>query len=308
MYELLIIGAGPAGVAAAVYAARKQLKTVLVTKEWGGQSTVSPEIFNWIGEKSISGIDLAKKFEEHVRDYEGEYLDIIDGVTVDMLAEEDGFWATLSDGKTIEAKTVFVASGSGRRKLNIPGAEEFENKGVVYCASCDGPLFSGKDVVVVGGGNAGFETAAQLSAYCKSVTLLHRSASFKADEITVEKVLEKDNVVALKNSEPVEILGDAFVSGVKYIDKEGGEEKRLEVQGVFVEIGQIPNTEFIEGLVHFDDYKRIVVDPRTQKASKAGIWAAGDVTDGLYHQNNIAAGDAVKAIENIYLSIHAGGK
>lgn len=306
MYELIIIGGGPASTSAAVYAARKQLKTLLITEEFGGQSSVSEEIYNWIGTKAISGNDLAKSFEEHIRDYEGAYLDIVSGSRVATLTpQEQGFEITTNKDEVFQTKTVFVGSGSGRRKLDVPGADVFENKGVVYCASCDGPLFADMDVAVIGGGNAGFESAAQLLAYTKSVTLLHRSEQYKADEITVEKVLAHPHMTGLLHAEPTEVTGDGFVTGLKYRDKNTGKEKELAVQGVFVEIGQIPNTQFLEGVVDFDEYKRIKVDPRTQRSSVVGIWAAGDVTDGLYHQNNIAAGDAVKAIENLYLYLKA---
>lgn len=306
IYDIIIIGGGPAGAAGAVYAARKQLKTLIVAEEFGGQSVVSQEIYNWIGTKAISGNDLAKSFEEHVKEYEGDYLTIKKGSRVTSL-EKDGdlFKVGTNKDESFEARTILVASGSGRRKLDVPGADKFENKGVVYCASCDGPLFSGMDVVVIGGGNAGFESAAQLLAYTKSVTLLHRGDHYKADEITIQKVLAHPNMTGILNADIKSIGGDALVESITYVDKVSGEEKTLPVGGVFVEIGQIPNTQFVGDLLAMDPYKRIVVDPKTQRSSVPGIWAAGDVTDGLYHQNNIAAGDAVKAIEDLYLYLNA---
>lgn len=307
MIDIVIIGGGPAGVASAVYSARKQLTTALVVKEFGGQSVVSPEIFNWIGDKSISGTELAHKLKEHSKEYEGEYLTIHENEEVTSLEKStEGFIVKTSAGTEISARTVLVASGSGRRKLEITGADTYEGKGVVYCASCDGPLFSGQDVAVIGGGNAGFESAAQLSAYCKSVSIIHRGPAYKADSITVEKVLEKENVVGFLNTDPIEIKGEQFVTGLVVRDKDAGEERTLAVAGIFVEIGQIPNNQFLGDVTDLDPYGRIIVDPRTQRANTEGIWAAGDITDGLYHQNNIAAGDAVKAIENIYLFLHAG--
>ena len=182
----------------------------------------------------------------------------------------------------------------------MPGAEEFDNKGLTYCATCDGPLFSDQDVVVVGGGNAAFESAAQLAAYCKSVTIINRSETFRADEVSVERVLSKPNVRAIKNAIPYAVKGDKFVTSFIYTDK-SGKDTELKVTGIFVEIGSLPNTYFVKDLVKLDQYNQIVVDPRDQRASVDGIWAAGDCTDGLYHQNNIAAGDAVKALEDIYL-------
>jgi alkyl hydroperoxide reductase subunit F len=182
----------------------------------------------------------------------------------------------------------------------VPGAEKFENKGVTYCASCDGPMFSGQDVAVVGGGNAGLETAAQLLAYAKSVTLIHRHATFKGDAITVEKVLAHPNMRTALHSEPVEVLGEKFVSGLTVKNRTSGEVTELPVTGVFVEIGVIPNTNYAKDLVELDVVGRVVTDPRNQHTSVDGVWAAGDCTDELYHQNNIAAGDAVKALEDIY--------
>jgi alkyl hydroperoxide reductase subunit F len=307
MYDLIIIGAGPAGTSAGVYAARKQLKTLLLTEEFGGQSTVSPEIYNWIGSTAISGNDLAKSFKEHLDFYTDKgYLEIESGSRVASVAQDgENFTVTTEAGDSFTTRTVFVAAGSSRRKITVPGAAEFENKGIVYCASCDGPLFSGQDVVVIGGGNAGFETAAQLAAYCKSVTILHRNDAYKADEITVKKVLAKDNVTGILNADTTEVLGDKFVTGMKYKDSTTGEEHHLDVTGVFVEIGQIPNSHVVDELVELDDYKRITIDPWTQETSIKGIWAAGDVTNVRFHQNNISAGDAVKAVEDIYLYLHA---
>lgn len=305
IYDTIIIGGGPAGSAAAVYAARKQLKSLIIAEEFGGQSSVSEEIYNWIGTPAISGTDLAKSFETHVREYEGDYLQIITGQRVTKVSKNDEtFTVTTNKDESFETKTVVVTSGSGRRKLQVPGAEKFENKGVVYCASCDGPLFSGMDVVVIGGGNAGFETAAQLAAYCKSVAILHHRDAFKADQITVDKVLARDNMIGILNAETKQIDGDAMVSSLTYIDKTTGEDKVLNVQGVFVEIGQIPNTDFVDGVVALDQYKRIEIDFKNQRTSVPGIWAAGDATNVLYHQNNISAGDAVKAIEDVYLYLH----
>ncbi|MEK7125938.1 MAG: FAD-dependent oxidoreductase [Patescibacteria group bacterium] len=304
MFDLIIIGGGPAGVAAGVYAARKQLKTVLITEEIGGQSVVSDGIENWIGSPKIHGQELAKSFATHLDAVKSDIVELVLHERVESLSKTDGgFLTKTKTGKEFTAKAVLIATGAGRRKLDILGADKFENKGVTYCASCDGPLFSGMDVAVIGGGNAGFETALQLLAYAKSVTLIHRHAEFKADPITVEKARAHPNMRILAHAEPTEILGDKFVSGLKYTDKDSGEIKELAVSGVFVEAGVIPNTGFVEGLVEFDAIKRVKVDPRNQRTNLDGIWAAGDCTDELYHQNNIAAGDGVKALEDIYLWI-----
>jgi alkyl hydroperoxide reductase subunit F len=185
MYDLLIVGGGPAGVSAGVYASRKKLRSLFITKEWGGQSTVSTDIQNWIGTPSISGDNLAKSLRTHLETYAGDIVDIKSGTIVTSLTKTDnGYEATLSNGETHQAKAVLICAGSGRRKLSVDGAEKFEHKGITYCASCDGPMFSGQDVAVIGGGNAGFETAAQLLAYTKSVTLLQYGPQYKADPVT----------------------------------------------------------------------------------------------------------------------------
>jgi len=315
MHDLAIIGGGPAGVAAGVYASRKNLKTIVVAHEIGGQSTVSPEVQNWIGTIAISGIDLAKALKAHLKAYAGEYVDIKEGAcatkvekaggSVGAGSANNGFTITTDKGDSYTAKTVLVASGAYRRELEVPGAKEYDQKGLTYCASCDGPLFTGKDVVVIGGGNAGFETAAQLLAYTKSVTLLHRSEEFKADPVTVKKVLANPKMTAIKNAQTAEIKGEKMVNGITYKDKNTGKTHDLVIEGVFVEIGLVPSTGYIQDLVDVDDYKRIKVDARSQQTSMKGVWAAGDCTDELYHQNNIAAGDAVKALEDIYNYLHA---
>jgi alkyl hydroperoxide reductase subunit F len=307
MYELLIIGGGPAGTAAGVYASRKQLKTLFVTKEWGGQSTVSTDIQNWIGTPHISGDELAKSLRTHLETYAGEFVDIIGNqIVTDLTKEADGtYTATLSDGSTHTTKAVLITAGSTRRRLQAENADTFEHKGVTYCASCDGPMFSGMDVAVIGGGNAGFETAAQLLAYTKSVTLLNNSETYKADPVTVEKVLAHPNMRSVTNTETIAVQGEKFVSGLTYKDKSTGELHELAVNGIFIEIGMLPNTDFVADIVERDDYNRIVIDPWTQKTSASNIWAAGDCTNVKYHQNNIAAGDAVRALEDIYVTLRA---
>lgn len=305
MYDLLIIGGGPAGTAAGVYASRKQLKTLFVTKDWGGQSTVSPDIQNWIGSPTISGADLAKSLKVHLETYAGECVDIISNQLIVKLekAADEGYVATLTNGSTHTAKAVLIASGSNRRRLTVPGADTFEHKGLTYCASCDGPLFARQDVVVIGGGNAGFETAAQLLAYAKSVTLLNHGTAYKADPVTVEKVLAHPQMRGVLNASTTEVMGDKFVSSITYKDTVTGEVTTLATTGIFVEIGMLPNTDFASDVVDRDEYNRIKIDPWTQKTSTHNIWAAGDCTNIKYHQNNISTGDAVKALEDIYVTL-----
>lgn len=307
LYDLAILGGGPAGVAAGIYAARKKIKTVLITHDFGGQSIVSPNIENWVGTKAISGENLAQSLKDHLYAHEGESLEIKTGLRVAKVDKKDpNFLVTADNGNTFEAKTVLVTTGAHRRKLTVPGADTFEQKGITYCATCDGPLFSGRDVIVIGGGNAGFETALQLLAYTNSVTMIHHSAEFKADPITVEKVLANPKMKAIKNAEPVEVKGEKFVTALVYKDKITGENHELAAGGIFVEIGFLPTTEFLRGVTTLNPYGSVVVDPKNQRATTAGIWAAGDCADGLYHQNNIAAGDAIKALEDIYVYLHTG--
>ncbi len=304
MYDLIIIGGGPAGVSAGVYAARKRLKTLFITKEWGGQSIVSIDIQNWIGTPSIAGDKLANEMKNHLETYANETVSIMSDKTVtDLKKEADGtLTVTLDDNSNHTSQAVLITSGSSRRKLDIKGADTFENRGVTYCASCDGPMFARQDVAVIGGGNAGFETAAQLLAYAKSVTLINRSASFKADPITIEKVLLHPNMTTILNATPTEIIGDKFVSGLRYSTTTGSL-KEISVTGIFVEIGMIPNTVYAKNVTDLDAYNRIIIDPWTQKTNTAGIWAAGDCTNIHYHQNNISAGDGVRALEDIYVTL-----
>jgi len=302
MHDLIIVGGGPAGAAAAVYAARKQLKTLLVVEEWGGQSAISSDVQNWIGTPSISGADLADSLKKHAEAYSGRFLEIRSpSRAVTLEPKSDSVTVVLKDGKREEARAVLITTGARRRILEVPGAKEYDQKGLTYCASCDGPLFENKDVAVIGGGNAGFETALQLLAYCKSVTLLHKSDKFKADEISVEAALKNPKMRAITNAEPTEVVGEQFVTGLRWKDGKTAKEELLPVEGIFVEIGLLPNTEWLGTALNINEFKQIKIDERTQKTSHPRVWAAGDCTDGRYHQNNIAAGDAVKALEDIYL-------
>jgi len=316
-YDLAIIGGGPAGAAAAVYAARKHLKTVFITTDWLGQSNVSERIENWIGTESISGIELSKSLERHAKAYAAGIIDFKEGercieIQTENHSAESISNSTIPSSFTIKtekgsysSRTILIASGSRRRKLNIPGAEKFDNKGVTYCASCDGPIFAGMDVAVIGGGNAAFESAAQLLAYCKSVTILVRSDNLKADPGTVEKVTSNPKLKLIKFAVPKEVKGDKFVTSLVYTDTQSDKDIESPLSGIFVEIGSIPNTDFAKDIVKLDNFNRIIIDAKNQKTSAKGIWAAGDCTDGIYQQNNIAAGDAVKAIEDIYSYLHA---
>jgi alkyl hydroperoxide reductase subunit F len=303
MYDLIIVGGGPAGIAAGVYASRKRLRTLFITRDWGGQSTDSLEIQNWIGTPAIAGTELAKRLKEHLETYADGVVEIKDKAAVTEISKDaDGtFMVALGSGESVKGRTVLIATGSQRRKLPALGADVFEHKGLTYCATCDGPLFAGQDVAVIGAGNAAFETSAQLLAYAKSVTLFQRGAAAKADPVTMEKVLAHPTMKRIENAEVTEVYGNAFVSGLKYTHE--GATHDFPVSGIFVEIGMVPNTELVKDILTLDAYNRIEIDPWTQRTSVPGIWAAGDCTNVRYHQNNISAGDAVKALEDIYMYV-----
>ena len=282
MVDLVILGGGPAGVSAGVYAARKQIQSILITDDFGGQSIVSEDIQNWIGTPHISGAQLAKDLEAHVREYAGKTLEIRDKTRVTSVTKDgDHFVVHVqkrgSEIETINTKTVLVTTGSIRRKLPAKGADVFEHKGLTYCASCDGPFFTGQDVVVVGGGNAGLESALQLSAYCKKVYIFNRTETFRGDEITLESIKKKENIELVLNAAIDEIHGSQFVESISYT--QAGVPKKMDVQGIFVEIGQEPNTAYVKDLVDTNATGNILVDPRTQRTSHLGIWAAGDCTN-----------------------------
>ena len=309
-YELAIVGGGPAGVAAAVYAARKKIKTVLITDAWGGQSLVSNEIQNWIGTVAISGEELAKNMEAHARAQED--LTIKDKTLVEKIEKTGGgFKLSLTGGEVIESKLILITSGSHRRKLNVPGDDVFNGRGVVYCSTCDAPIFKNKTVAVVGGGNAGLEAVVDLFPYASKIYLIIRSGAMKGDAVTQEKINSSPKVEILFNALTQEIMGDKFVTGLRYQDTAAKTTKELKLDGVFVEIGSVPNSGLVKDFVETNAIGEIVVNHKTQQAMlpggaapAEGIWAAGDVSDVLYKQNNVSMGDAVKAVLNIYEYLH----
>lgn len=321
-YDLIIIGGGPAGISAGIYAARKKLKFLLVTENFGGQSVVASEIQNWIGTKSISGFELAKQMEDHLMAHEG--IEIEEGSLAEKAEKiSNGFKIALKNGKTFETRTILAAAGGSRRRLGVTGEKNFESKGVTYCSTCDAPMFAEKTVAIVGGGNAALGAVKDLSVYADKVYLLVRSENIKGDPVLFEEIKKDAKVEILFNSEITEIFGKDFVEGVKYADKKegpsagastelsrtsSGQAKELKLDGVFVEIGSAPNSEFLGDLIEKNKYNEVVVDHRDQKTSCEGIWAAGDITDLPYRQNNIAAGDGIKALLSIKDYLNGGGK
>ena len=299
IYDLAIIGGGPGGVAAGVYSARKKIKTILITDTFRGQSAVAGEIQNWIGTISISGEELAKNLENHLKSYSKDITIQEKEMVISITKNQDIF--TIKTNKAeYQAKTILITTGSIRKKIQVKGAEEFEGKGITYCATCDAPMFGDADVAVIGGGNSAFEAVHQLLAYAKTITIIQRS-DFRAEPIMVQKILSNPKVKGITNVDILEIKGDKFVSSIVYKDKNTGETTDLPVSGIFVEIGANPSLDFMEhGLVKLNEKEEVMIDAKNQKTGTPGIWAAGDCTDGLYKQNNIAVGDAVKAVEDIY--------
>jgi alkyl hydroperoxide reductase subunit F len=299
MLDLVIIGGGPGAVGAGVYAARKKIKTLLITDSFGGQSLVSSDVQNWIGDKSITGLELASKLEDHLRAQED--IEISDNDRVNLVEKIPiGFKVGTQNDKFYETKTLLIASGSRRKRLGVSGEDKLDGKGVAYCSTCDAPLFKNKIVAVVGGGNAGLESALDLASYANKIYMLIRGSELRGDPISQEKVSANSKVEIIFNVIVEEILGDNFVSGLKYKDSISSVIKNLSLEGVFVEIGSMPNRDFLKNLVELNKAGEITIDPRTQSSSVSGIWAVGDVSDVKYKQNNIAVGDGVKAILNIY--------
>lgn len=299
MYDLIILGGGSAGIGAGIYAARKKIKTLIITESFNGHFVVASEIRNFIGSKSISGIELSKKLEEHIRDQEG--IEIREGSKASSVEKKDGFFIIKTDqGEVFETKTILSALGSRYRRLNISGENKFEGKGVFYCSICDAPLMKDKVAVVVGGGNTGFNSIIDLLPYASEIYLIEHKNALVGDLAILDKIMSSGKVNVVTMAEVEEIFGDKFVSGLKYKYLKTGELKEIKTEGIFVAIGYNPNSDLFKNLVELDRHGAITVDHKTQKTSCEGIWAAGDITDVLYHQINIAIGDGIKAALNIY--------
>ncbi|OGI14431.1 MAG: hypothetical protein A3E38_00680 [Candidatus Moranbacteria bacterium RIFCSPHIGHO2_12_FULL_54_9] len=300
IYDVVIIGGGPGGIAAGVYAARKRMKTLFLTEHFNSQSTVSASIENWIGTETIAGWEFGQALEKHLRAQEG--IEIVTGVRVTGITENapNGYVIETDKGEQYESKTIIIASGGRHRHLDVPGEEKFVGKGVVYCSTCDAPFFRAKKVAVVGGGNAGLEAVEDLLPYADEVLLIVRSGELKGDPVTQDKVLASPKVSVSYHTLTEEILGEDKVVGVRVKDAETGESRTIDLDGVFVEIGMVPNTEFVKDLLDLNPRGEIILDHRTKATSKPGIFATGDATDAPYKQNNISAGDGVVAALSAY--------
>lgn len=293
IFDTIIIGAGPAGLSAAVYAVRKNLKVLLLSKNLGGQAALSADIENYLGFTSINGVELTRKFREDIDKFKNQGIWIKEGLEVISLSgKEPDFVVTASDGQNFHGKTVIIASGRVPRMLGIPGEREYLGKGVATCATCDAPLFAGKDVAVVGGGNSALDAAFALSKASKSVTIININEDVKGDDILVRNIKTAPNVRILNNHDTLQVFGEQFVTGVKIRDKTSGQEQILPVSGIFIEIGWIPSSTF-DNLTHKNQKGEIMVDEYGQ-TSVDGIWAAGDVNDLWGEQIIIAAGEGAK--------------
>ncbi|MBZ9571885.1 FAD-dependent oxidoreductase [Patescibacteria group bacterium] len=302
LYDLIVIGGGPAGITAGIYAARQKLKTLLITKDFGGQiARKAVAIENYPGYKEISGIELIQKFKEHLKKFEIE----IEKDSVTKIEKiNKNFIVSTEDKKQFKARVVIIASGADPRPLEVPGEKEFIGRGVSYCAVCDGPLFKDKTVAVIGGGNAGFEEALFLSNFAKKIYILEYGATVKANETNQEKAKKTGKIEVINSAALKEIKGNKFVNSIVYQDLNSKENKTLEVQGVFVAIGSRPATFFVKDLVEFNHFinqlDEIEINPRTCETNTPGLFAAGDVSDVKYKQVVIAAGEGAKAALSAY--------
>ncbi len=291
IYDVAVLGAGPAGMTAAIYAARKNLKTIMIAYDSGGQVGTTYEIGNYPGFEMITGPDLVDMFSRHVKEYDIETMlgEKIKKIEVESKCKQI---YTESDQR-ICAKAVIIATGAFKRKLNIPGEKEYSGRGVVYCSTCDGPLFKGLDIAIIGGGNSALEAAIEMNGIANSVHLITKS-SWSGDEILQDKVRSAKNITSLKYHQPLEIKGDESVKALIVKDKNSNKEKEIKVDGVFIEIGLYPNSDFILDLVETTERGQIKID-RNGDTGIRGIFAAGDVADGKENQIIIAAGEGAKA-------------
>ena len=295
VYELIIIGAGPAGITAAIYAARGKLDFLVISKDIGGQTLLSSEVENYTGYHFLKGSDLVKKFEEHLKDYK---INLKLGEEVRDIKRKGKIFEIKTDKSNYLTKTIIIASGKKSRKLNVPGEERLYNRGLTYCAICDAPLFQDKTVAVVSGGNSALDATLQLIKIAKKIYLINISPQPKGEKIRIERIKQSNKVTILNNAKTTEILGNKFVTGLKLI--QNNEEQELNVQGVFVEIGLIPNSDFAK-IVKKNKWneimiKRTTVTMQENMTNIPEIFAAGDVTDIPAKQIIVAAGEGAKAL------------
>lgn len=295
-YDVLVVGGGPAGAAAAIYAARKGIRTGVAAERFGGQVLDTMSIENLIAIAATDGPKLARALEENVRGYD---VDIMNLQTASKLipasVEGEPHEVHFTSGARLQAKTVLIATGARWRELNVPGEQEYRNRGVAYCPHCDGPLFKGKRVAVVGGGNSGVEAAIDLAGLVSHVTVLEFSASLQADAVLQKKLASLANVTVITSAQTNEVLGDGQrVTALNYIDRDTGDSKRVELDGVFVQIGLLPNSDWLQGSVELSKHGEVITDARGA-TNISGVFAAGDITTVPYKQIVIALGEGARA-------------
>lgn len=290
-FDVLVVGGGPSGASAAIYAARKGLRTGIVAERFGGQIMDTLGIENFIGTSYTEGPKLAKSIETHV-DENG--IDVMKALQAKKLSKNDLVEIQLNNDAVLKSKTVILSTGARWRNVGVPGEAEFKNKGVAYCPHCDGPLFEGKHVAVIGGGNSGIEAAIDLAGLVKHVTVLEFLPELKADEVLQERLHSLPNVTVIKNAATKEITGTDTVNGITYTDRETNEEHHVELEGVFVQIGLVPNTDWLDGTVERNKFGEILVDKRGA-TNIPGVFAAGDCTDSAYKQIIISMGSGATA-------------
>lgn len=291
-FDVLVIGGGPAGASAAIYAARKGLRTGVVAERFGGQVADTVGIENFISVKQTEGPKLVAQLEEHVKDYD---VDIITQQKAVTLNKNGAIEVTLESGATLSSKSVILATGARWREMNVPGEQEYRGKGVAYCPHCDGPLFKGKKVAVIGGGNSGIEAAIDLANIVEHVTVLEFADTLRADEVLIRKAKSLGNITIVKNAQTTEVVGDGNkVTGLNYTDRLTGDKNSLELAGIFVQIGLIPNTDFLKGRVELTPFGEIIIDEKGA-TSMPGVYAAGDATTTPFKQIIIAMGSGATA-------------
>jgi NADH-dependent peroxiredoxin subunit F len=291
-FDVLVVGGGPAGAAAAIYAARKGIRTGIAAERLGGQLLDTVGIENFISVKETQGHKLASGLEQHVTTYD---VDVMNLQRAEALIPGEMIEVKLVGGASLKARTVIIATGARWREINVPGEREYRNRGVAYCPHCDGPLFKGKRVAVVGGGNSGVEAAIDLAGLVSHVTLIEFDPQLRADAVLTRKLLSLPNVTVITSAQTTEVIGDGTkVVGLKYKDRNSGEINDVELAGVFVQIGLVPNTDWLKGTVKLSPRGEVEVDARGQ-TSVAGVFAAGDCTVVPYKQIVIAVGEGAKA-------------
>lgn len=297
--DLVIIGGGPAALTAGIYAARKKLSFKVISQRVGGeQILVSNDIENWPGTKSISGRDLIKKFREHIESYG---VKIEEGQEVVKIEKgEKRFLVKTKAGSDFKARAIIIASGKRPRHLGVPGEKEFEGRGVSFCSICDAPLFRDKIVAVIGSGNAGLESALDLTRYAKKIYILELGPRAVGDELLQEKLKKTSKVEFIFNAKTSEIKGEKLVTGLIYEDRLTKAVKELQVQGVFVHVGQVTSSDFVKDFLEVNGAGEIIIDPKTNQTSIEGVFAAGDVTDVKWKQIVVAAGEGAKAALSAY--------